>query len=89
VFTPYELSENWLKNSIMVTTEETRLQMHVLLAIHAFKARKLDKMMTEARKKLSEATTPEEQSALMKTFHELKKQSIRINTEGLGRIITR
>jgi DNA primase len=89
VFTPYELSENWLKNNIMITTEETRLKMHVMLALHAFKARKLDKMMTETRKKLNDAASPEEQSALMKTFHELKKQSIQINTEGLGRIITR
>ncbi len=89
VFTPYELSENWLKNNIMVTTEETRLQMHVMLALHAFKARKLDKMMTETRKKLSDAATPEEQSVLMKTFQELKKQSIQINKDGLGRIITR
>jgi hypothetical protein len=63
--------------------------MHVMLALHAFKARKLDKMMTETRKKLSEAISPEEQDVLMKTFHALKKQSIQINTEGLGRIITR
>jgi hypothetical protein len=60
-----------------------------MLALHAFKARRLDKMMTETRKKLSDAATPEEQSVLMKTFQELKKQSIQINKEGLGRIITR
>ena len=89
VFNPYELSENWLKNNIMVTTEETRLQMHVMLALHAFKARKLDRMMTETRKKLMDVTSPEEQGALMKSFHELKKQSILINKDGLGRIITR
>ncbi|MEI7500789.1 MAG: DNA primase [Bacteroidota bacterium] len=88
VFTSYELSKNWLKNNIMVTTEENRLHMHVMLSLHAFKARKIDKMMTETRKKLSSASTPEEQNKLMKTFHELKKQSIQINTEGLGRIIT-
>jgi hypothetical protein len=64
------------------------LHMHVMLSLHAFKARKLDKMMTETRKKLSAAITPEEEGALMKTFHELKKQSIRINKEGLGRIVT-
>ncbi|MCX6304267.1 MAG: DNA primase [Bacteroidetes bacterium] len=89
VFTPYELSENWFKNNIMITTEETRLQMHVMLALHAFKARKLDKMITVVRKKLNDATTPEEQGTLMKAFQELKKQSIQINREGLGRIITR
>ena len=89
VFTPYELSENWLKNNIMVTSEETRLQMHVTLALHAFKARKLDKLMAETRRKLAEATAREDQEALMKTFHELKKQSVLINKDGLGRIITR
>jgi len=60
-----------------------------MLSLHAFKARKLDKLMTETRKKLTEATSQEEQNVLMKTFHELKKQSILINKEGLGRIITR
>jgi DNA primase len=89
VFTPYELSENWFKNNIMVTTEETRLQMHVMLALHAFKARKLDKMMTEVRRKLSDAASPEEQGVLMKKFQALKKTSIQINKDGLGRIITR
>ncbi|MEI7662565.1 MAG: DNA primase, partial [Bacteroidota bacterium] len=61
VFTPYELSQNWLKNNIMITTEETRLHMHVMLALHAFKSKKLDKMMTEAQKKLAAATSAEEQ----------------------------
>jgi len=89
VFTPYELSHNWLKNNIMITTEETRLHMHVMLALHAFKSKKLDKMMSESQKKLAVATSPEEQGVLMKSLHELKKQSMRINKDGLGRIITR
>ncbi|MEI6683305.1 MAG: DNA primase [Bacteroidota bacterium] len=89
VFTPYELSHNWLKNNIMITTEETRLHMHVMLALHAFKSKKIDKMMSEAQKKLAVATTAEEQGLLMKSLHELKKQSMRINKDGLGRIITR
>jgi len=89
LLTPYDLSENWLKNNIMVTTEQTRLQMHVMLTLHAFKARKLDRMMTGVRKKLAEESSPEEQALLMKEFQELKKQSIRINKDGLGRIITR
>jgi len=89
IFTPYELSQNWLRNNIMITTEETRLHMHVMLALHAFKSKKLDKMISEAQKKLSVATSREEQSELMKILHELKKQSVRINKNGLGRIITR
>jgi hypothetical protein len=60
-----------------------------MLSLHAFKARKLEKLMTETRKKLNTATDPGEQAALMKTFQEVKKQSIRINKNGLGRIITR
>jgi DNA primase len=89
LFTPYELSQNWLKNNIMIETEETRLQMHMVLSLLAFKARKLDKMMTGIRKKLADASSPEEEGALMKTYQELKKQSIKINNDGLGRIITR
>jgi DNA primase len=91
VFTSYELSPNWLKNNIMVTTEETRLHMHVRHALMAFKARKLDKMMSDLQKKLATASQPEEQTSLQKAYLELKKQSIRINREGegLGRIITR
>ena len=45
--------------------------------------------MAETRRKLAEATAREDQEALMKTFHELKKQSVLINKDGLGRIITR
>ncbi|MDP1621782.1 MAG: DNA primase [Bacteroidales bacterium] len=89
VFTPYELSENWLRNNILVTTEESRLKLHVMLALHAFKARKLEKMMTETRKKIHDAETPEAQDVLLKKFNELKRQSIKINKDGLGRIITR
>jgi len=89
IFTPYELSQNWLKNNIMITSEETRLHMHVMLALHAFKAKKLDKMMSETQKQLAAATIQEEQTELMKKLQGLKKQSIRINKDGLGRIITR
>lgn len=89
IFSPYELSQNWHKNSILITTEESRLQMHVMHSIFAFKAKKLDKMMGETRKKLLAAATPEEQSEWLGLLHEQKKQSIRINKEKLGRIITR
>ena len=87
VFSPYELSKNWYKNNILITTEESRLLLHVEHSIHAFRARKLEKMMTEIRRKLANAETAEEQTILMKQLGELKKQSIRINREGLVRII--
>ena len=89
VFTNYNLSPNWFKNNIMITTEKTRLHMYVMFALRAYKARKLDKMMSEIQKKLAVASTPELQRDLQKAYLELKKQSVRINKDGLGRIITR
>ena len=89
VFTNYNLSPNWFKNNILITTEKTRLHMYVMFALRAYKARKLDKMMSEIQKRLAVASTPELQRDLQKAYLELKKQSVRINKDGLGRIITR
>lgn len=89
IFTPYELSNNWLKNSILVETEENRLKMHVEHALLAFKAKKIDKTITELQNKLTIVSSPEEQTEILETLKALKRQSIRINNSGLGRIITR
>ena len=89
VFTNYNLSPNWFKNNIMITTEKTRLHMYVMFALRAYKARKLDKLMSEIQKKLAVTSIPELQRDLQKAYLELKKQSVRINKDGLGRIITR
>jgi hypothetical protein len=58
------------------------------LSLHAFKARKVDKMMTEVQKKIELATTPEDQFFLQKSYVELKKKSVHINRE-MGRIVPR
>ncbi|MCK9218739.1 MAG: DNA primase [Bacteroidales bacterium] len=89
VFSPYELSQNWLKNNIMVETEEKRLKMHVKHTILSFKSKKIDKMMADLQKQLLSSSSEEEQKELMKSLQKLKKQSIRINNQELGRIITR
>ncbi|MEI7980659.1 MAG: hypothetical protein WCI71_03340, partial [Bacteroidota bacterium] len=89
VFSPYQLSLNWLKNNIQVETEETRLKMHIEHSILAFKSKKIEKMITGIQQKLSSAVSAQEQNALMKTLLELKEQSIRINNRGLGRIVIR
>ncbi len=89
IFTNYSLSPNWLKNNIMITTEKTRLDMYVMFALRAYKARTLDKQMSEILKKMNLSTTLEEQNEMQKEYIELKKQSMRINKDGLGRIITR
>jgi DNA primase len=80
VLTPYYLHD-WLRKNTMVTTEETRLYMHVMQTLLIFKERKLSQKMAEIEKKLSAAslTFPEEYTALQKTHMELKKQSIEIH----------
>ena len=89
MFTPYELSINWFKNSILVETEENRLKMHVEHALLAFKARKIDRLITELQKKLNNPSSPEEQTNILEALKNLKKQSVRVNNAGLGRIIIR
>ena len=88
IFSPYELSRNWIKNNIMVETETSRLQMHIRHSVLAFKSKKIEQMITGIQQKLSGPITPEEQKTLLVTLRELKEQSIRINNQGLGRIIT-
>ena len=88
IFSPYELSRNWIKNNIMVETETSRLQMHIRHSVLAFKSKKIEKMITGIQQKLSGPITPEEQKTLLLSLRELKEQSIRINNQGLGRIIT-
>jgi len=80
VFTPYYL-HNWLKYNTMVTTEETRLQMHVMQTLLIFKERKLDIMTSEILKKLADSSTPEESNTLQKIHDKLKKQSLRLHRE--------
>ena len=89
VFTPYELSLNWLKNNIYIETEAHRLKLHVEHALLAFKSKKIDKMIGNAQKKLSQTLSKEEELELMKTLKDLKERSVKINKQGLGRIITR
>ena len=80
VFTPYYLSPNWLKNNTLVTSEETRLHMHVMQTLMIFKERKLGMMLSEILQKLK-TLPPEESGTLQKTYNELKKQSLKINKE--------
>jgi len=88
IFTPYELSINWAKNNIIVETEEMRLRLHVEHGVLSFKAKKLEKLMEENRKRFQEAITPDEERKLLQEWQELKKSSIKVYKD-LGRIITR
>jgi DNA primase len=88
VFTPYELSENWEKNHILIHSEDKRIRETILEALHAFKSKKIDRMMTVIQKKIQLKPPDNEVDALLKELLELKKKSMQIN-DFLGRIITR
>ena len=89
VFTPYQLSPNWLKNNIFVITEESELFITIKSSILSFKVRWLDRMVDEIQKKLKNPSSLEEERSLLKTFYDLKMQSSRINREDLRRIVLR
>jgi DNA primase len=88
VFTPYELSENWEKNHILIHSEDKRVRETILEALHAFKSKKIDRMMTVIQKKIQLKPPDNEVDALLRELLELKKKSMQIN-DFLGRIITR
>jgi len=88
IFTPYELSQNWAKNNILVETEEMRLRLHIEHSLLSFKARKINKMLEENdRKRLHQKNSPDEEKELLKQWQKLKKTSTEVYKK-LGRIIT-
>ncbi|MFC2102341.1 DNA primase [Bacteroidota bacterium] len=84
----YELSENWLKNSILVEEEPTHIKELVLSAMLSFKAKKLDKIITTKQKEMQAVTDEKEVGRLLAELRDLKASNIQINRE-LGRIITK
>ncbi|HNS16241.1 MAG TPA: DNA primase [Bacteroidales bacterium] len=88
VSTPYELSEGWSKNLIRVKMEKEILKEAVLSAVLAFKAKKVDQMITRIQKDLKVASDEEEILALLQEQLRLKNISREINAR-LGRIVTK
>jgi DNA primase len=88
IFTPYELSENWLKHNVYTDTEEQRLIVRLDYALLSFKARKIDRMIQELQKQLHEATSPGEQKNVQSRYKELKAKSMQIHRK-LNRIVLR
>lgn len=85
---PYELSENWEKNNILVDDEPKHIKELVISAMLSFKAKKLDKIITVKQKQIREITDPGEVELLLAELRNLKESNIQINKE-LGRIITK
>lgn len=84
----YELSENWEKNDIIVEEEPKHIRELVLSAMLSFKAKKLDKIITEKQREMRGVTDPRRVEQLLTELRDLKASNIQINKE-LGRIITR
>lgn len=86
IYSPYELSDNWTKNRIVVTSERDKLAITVRLTILAFKARLVEKKIVELQEKLKTTTNDEDLLILLAQIKGLKDVSMQINDE-LGRVI--
>jgi DNA primase len=84
----YELSENWLKNRVQVTTERDILLKALETTILSFKAKTVDRMMGEVQQELKTVTDEEDMLILLSRQKGLKDISRKINQK-LGRIITK
>lgn len=85
---PYELSENWIKNRVLVLTEKDRLMDAVDSTLLSFKAKTIDRMMTELQAHIKVATDDNELTALLTRQKELKEISRKINSS-LGRVVVK
>jgi DNA primase len=84
--TPYELSENWLKNKIVVKHESDNLRELITSCVLSYKAKKIDQMILDNQKELNTTTELEDSILLQQKHISLKNISIEINKQ-LSRII--
>lgn len=85
---PYELSANWIKNRVQVTTEQDRLMDAVDSTLLSFKAKTIDRMMIELQDGIKAAEDDEELTRLLIRQKELKEISRKINSR-LGRVVVK
>jgi DNA primase len=85
---PYELSENWIKNRVLVLTEKDRLMEAVDSTLLSFKAKTIDRIMTELQAQIKETSDDNELTALLTRQKELKEISRKINAS-LGRVVVK
>ena len=88
VFTPYELSGNWLKHNVMIDMEEEKLLVRLDYSLLSFKARKIDRMIADLQKKLHGNDSVEDVKLIQTRFKDLKAKSVQIHGK-LNRIIIR
>lgn len=88
ITSPYELSDNWIKQRITVVSEKEKLKQAVIHTILSLKARMIDRNMMEIQLKIKDIEDEEEMNSLMSKLKLLKEISMKINAE-LGRVVTR
>ncbi len=88
VFTPYELSQNWKKNNVMIDIEEERLIVRLDYSLLSFKARKIDRLLEELHKKLHGNESTEDVKQIQTLWKNLKAKSVQIHRK-LNRIVIR
>lgn len=84
---PYELSENWEKNRIYVTTEDNQLKHLVDSSLLSFKIKKIEVNMAAIQQKLKVLESDEDMEFLLRELQGLKNISRKFNQD-LSRIIT-
>jgi DNA primase len=90
LFTRYEVTASgWEKNNIFIKEEPSRLKTVILRSLLSMKARKVEHMLDELQQKLKIETDGDELMILMQQFQTLKSISIQIQSEQLGRVITK
>lgn len=90
LLTRYEVSTSgWEKHNIFVKEESARLKHVVMHSLLAMKARKVEHMLEEVQKKLRNATDDNEMMDLLQQFQNLKTISMQIQSQELGRVITK
>jgi len=90
LFTRYEVTASgWEKSNIFIKEEPTRLKKVVMHSLLAMKARKVEHMLDELQQKLKVETDGDEMMILMQQFQTLKSISMQIQSEQLGRVITK
>jgi len=90
LFTQYEVTASgWEKSNIFIKEETTRLKKVVMHSLLAMKARKVEHMLDELQQKLKNATDNDEMFELLQQFQMLKTISMQIQSEQLGRVITK
>jgi DNA primase len=83
---PYELSENWEKHEIYVSTEETLLKQAVMTSIYSLRMRKLVKLISDNQQKLKEVSDEEEMYRLLQVQQKLDMVKKELSRE-LGIVI--